>query len=101
MGFADIDSIRITIMYQLHSSKWVIPSKIHPADARPVGREVSLVNRDVFLRDGKYPARAENRDAFDTSFGLVCRVTRNDGFLFVCRIVLHVINGHNRLVTVV
>src|SRR5262245_9143561 len=101
MGLADIHSIRIAIPYQVHSSEWVIPPKVHRTDTGPVQREVSLVDCNVFLRNGKYPARTENRDALDASLGLGCRVTRDNGFLLVNRIVLDIVNGHDRLVTVV
>src|SRR5262245_44377990 len=101
MRAANVDSVRIAIPNQLHSRERMVPAEVHAADAWPVRRKISLLNRKCFLRDGKDSTRAKYWNSFDASLGLVCRVTRNDCFLLIVAIVLNVINGHDHFVAVV
>src|SRR6516225_6110958 len=97
----DINAIRITIPYQLHSSKGMVPTEVHAADARPVGWKVSLLNCNPLFRDGKHATASKYWNSFDASLGLVCRVTRNDCFLFIVAIVLNIVDSHHDLVAVI
>ena len=60
-------------MYQLNSSKGVIPTKIHSPYARPIRRKFFMLDTDCLFRNREYPPRAKDRNPFSPSLKLMGR----------------------------
>ena len=49
-----IDGVGVAIPYQLNRRKGMIPAEIHAANARPMFREVAVLNRERLFRHREY-----------------------------------------------
>ena len=78
-------------MYQLNSSKGVIPTKVHSSYARPMRRKFFRADSDGLFRNRENPPRAKDWNAFSPSLKLMGRIRRNNFKFFVIAVMLHVI----------
>src|SRR6516162_9289288 len=68
---ADIDRVGAAIPYQLDRRKGMIPTEIHPADARPMPGKLAVLNRERLLLHREDATAAKNRDALGARLNLV------------------------------
>src|SRR5262249_51415348 len=70
----------------------MIPTKIKPADARPMLGKLSVIDCERFFLHRKNATAAENRNAFRARFKLVRRIGCHDPCLVRLREVRRVVN---------
>jgi len=81
-------------MDQLNRGKRMIPSKVYAADAGPVTREVTVIDRDQIFCDRKDATAAEGGNAAGAGFPLVRSVGGCDLRLLFVALVVDVVQRH-------
>src|SRR5262245_43351850 len=101
MGPADINYVAVAIPDNFNSSEGMIPTEVHSPNARPVRREITVIDGNLRLLDRKYSATPQDRNALCPGFQFMRGITGNNGFLFVVDVVINVIDRHHHLMPVV
>src|SRR5262249_20975143 len=63
IALAHINRVRVSVPDQFDRRERVIPSEIHPTDARPMTGEIGLLAGKQLFGDGKDAARTQRRNA--------------------------------------
>src|SRR5262245_59287919 len=92
VGPADIDRVGVAIPYQLDRRKGVIPTKVHPTDARPMPGKFAVLNRERLLLHRENAAAAENRNTLGARLVFVRRIAGCDPHLVRLGKVRRVVN---------
>src|SRR5262249_53421650 len=94
VALAHINGVRVSVPNQFDRRERVIPSEIHPTDARPMAGEIGLLAGKHLFSDGEDAARAQGWYAFRERLAFMRRIRGGDPLFLLSAVVLDIIERH-------